>query len=123
MNDNRKKIIPTIINNYKKNMTTKIVSKKLSLNIIHIDDIINSIMILINNNIKSGNYCIRNTVDIKISDLISNLNQNLNKKIKVKYGNKSTNSINHTILKILPKWKPIKNLEKRIIDTFKYETT
>jgi nucleoside-diphosphate-sugar epimerase len=122
-NDNRKKLIPTIINNYKKNMTTKIVSKKLSLNIIHTDDIINSIMILINNNIKSGNYCIRNTVDIKISNLISNLNQNLNKKIKVKYGNKSINSINHTILKILPKWKPIKNLEKRIIDTFKYETT
>lgn len=122
-NDNRKKIIPTLINNYKKNMTTKILSKKLSLNIIHTDDIINSIMILINNNIKSGNYCIRNTVDIKISDLISNLNQNLNKKIKVKYGNKSINSNNHTILKILPKWKPIKNLEKRIIDTFKYEAT
>ena len=78
---------------------------------------------LINNNIKSGNYCIRNTVDIKISDLISNLNRNLNKKIKVKYGNKSINSNNHTILKILPKWKPIKNLEKRIIDTFKYEAT
>ena len=122
-NDNREKIIPTIINNYKKNMTTKIISKKLSLNIIHIDDIINSIMILINNNIKSGSYCIKNTFNIKISDLISNLNQNLNKKIKVKYGNKLVNSFNHNILKILPKWKPIKNLKKRIIDTFKYEAT
>ena len=122
-NDSRKKIIPTIINNYKKKIITKIISKKLSLNIIHTDDIINSIMILINNNIKSGSYCIRNTVDIKISNLISSLNQNLNKKIKVKYGSKPIKSINHTILKILPKWKPIKNLEKRIIDTFKYETT
>ena len=122
-NDTRNKIIPTIINNYKKNIVTKVISKKLSLNIIHTDDIINSIMILINHNIKSGNYCIKNTVDIKISDLISSLNRNLNKNIKVKYGSKPIKSINHTILKILPKWKPIKNLEKRIIDTFKYETT
>ena len=122
-NDTRKKIIPTIINNYKKNIITKIISKKLSLNIIHTDDIINSIMILINNNINSGNYCLRSTTNIKISDLISSLNQNLNKKIKVKYGNKSVKSINHTILKILPKWKPIKNLKKRIINTFKHETT
>ncbi|MDA7714067.1 NAD-dependent epimerase/dehydratase family protein [Candidatus Pelagibacter sp.] len=121
--DTRKKIIPTIIGNYKKNIITKIISKDLSLNIIHTDDIINSIMILINNNIKSGNYCIRNTVDINISDLISSLNQNLDKKIKVKYGSESIKSINHTTLKILPKWKPIKNLEKRIINTFKYETT
>ena len=121
-NDTRKKIIPTIIHNYKKNIITEIISKKLSLNIIHTDDIINSIMILIDNNIKSGNYCIKNTVDIKISDLISSLNRNLNKNIKVKYGSKPIKSINHTILKILPKWKPIKNLEKRIIDTFKYET-
>ena len=28
-----------------------------------------------------------------------------------------------TNLKILPKWKPNKNLEKRIINTFEYETT
>ena len=74
-NDTRNKIIPTIINNYKKNIVTKIISKKLSLNIIHTDDIINSIMILINHNIKSGNYCIKNTHNIKISDLINNLNK------------------------------------------------
>lgn len=122
-NDTRNKIIPTIINNYKKNIVTKVISKKLSLNIIHTDDIINSIMILINHNIKSGNYCIKNTHNIKISGLINNLNKSLNKKIKVKYGNKPIDSINHTSLKILPKWKPNKNLEKRIISTFEYETT
>ena len=82
-NDKRKKIIPTIINNYKKNKTTKIVSKQLSLNIIHTDDIINSIMILLNNNITPGTYCIKNTNNIKISKLINTLNKLLNKKIKV----------------------------------------
>ena len=57
--DTRKKIIPTIIDNYKKNRITNILSKQLSLNIIHTDDIINSIMVLLNNNIKSGTYCIK----------------------------------------------------------------
>ena len=120
-NDTRKKIIPTIINNYKKNIVTKILSKHLSLNIIHTDDIINSIMTLLNNNIESGSYCIKNTMNIKISSLINTLNKGLNKKIKVKYGNKSTISSNLNNLRILPKWKPIKNLENKIIAIFKNE--
>ena len=122
-NDVRKKLIPTIINNYKKNKITKIISKKLSLNIIHTDDVINAIMILINNNINSGSYCIKNNKEIKIFNLIKSINQNLKKKIRVKYDNKKIKFIDHTILKKLPKWKPIKNLENKIIETFKYETT
>ena len=121
-NDKRKKIIPTIINNYKQNKITKIISKQLALNIIHTDDIINSIMILLNNNITPGTYCIKNTKNIKISNLINTLNKVLNKKIKVKYGNKSITSNYYNSLKILPKWKPIKNLENKIIRTFKNET-
>ena len=121
-NDKRKKIIPTMINNYKQNKTTKIISKQLTLNIIHTDDIINSIMILLNNNITSGTYCIKNTNNIKISQLINMLNKVLNKKIKVKYGNKSIISNYHNNLKILPNWKPNRNLENRIIKTFKNET-
>ena len=121
-NDTRKKIIPTIINNYKKNITTKILSKQLSLNIIHTNDIINSILILLNNNIKSGSYCIKNTYNINISNLITTLNKKLNKKIKVKFGKKSITSNNYNSLKILPKWKPTQNLENLIIKTFKNET-
>ena len=121
-NDKRKKIIPTIINNYKQNKITKITSKQLALNIIHTDDIINSIMILLNNNITSGTYCIKNTNSVKISKLINMLNKVLNKKIKVKYGNKSITSNNHNNLKILPNWKPNKDLENKIIKTFKNET-
>ena len=121
-NDTRKKLIPTIINNYKKNILTNIISKQLTLNIIHTDDIINSIMILLNNDIKSGSYCIKNINNIKISNLIDILNNNLNKKIKVKYGNKSIISNHVNNLKILPKWRQIKNLENKIITAFKNET-
>ena len=79
-------------------------------------------MILLNNNIKAGSYCIKNTYNINISNLITNLNKELNKKIKVKFGNKSITSNNYNILKILPKWKPTKNLENLILKTFKNET-
>jgi hypothetical protein len=79
-------------------------------------------MILLNNNIKSGSYCIKNRKNIKISGLIKTLNKGLNRKIKVKYGSKSTTFNYHNNLKILPKWKPIKNLKNIIINTFKNET-
>jgi nucleoside-diphosphate-sugar epimerase len=121
-NDARKKIIPTIIDNYNKKKTTKIISKQLALNIIHTDDIINSIMILLNNNITPGTYCIKNTKNINISNLINTINKELYKKIKVKYGNKLITSNYHNNLKILPKWKPIKNLKNIMIKTFKNET-
>jgi CDP-paratose synthetase len=122
VNDTRGKLIPTIINNYKKNILTNIISEQLTLNIIHTDDIINSIMIIINNDVKTGSYCIKNKNNIKIKDLINTLNKNLDKKIKVKYGSKSIISNHHNSVKILPKWKQINNLENRIIKTFKDET-
>ena len=121
-NDQRAKLIPTLIKNYKKNKITKILSKNLELNIIHINDIFNSIMILLNNNIKSGSYCLKHTNNIKIIKLIRILNKNLNKKIKVKYYNKSNIRFIRTNLKILPKWKPTNNLIKKIILNFKNET-
>ena len=120
-NDTRKKIIPTIIENYKKNIITTILSKQLSLNIIHTDDIINSIMILLNNNIESGSYCIKNKKNIKISNLINVLNKGLNRKIKVKYENKSTNVNFNNNLRVLPKWKQVKNLKNKILIAFKDE--
>ena len=40
--DNRKKLIPTLIKNYKNQKSTNILSKKLYLNIIHTDDLFKS---------------------------------------------------------------------------------
>ena len=79
-------------------------------------------MVLLDNNIKSGSYCIKNTQNIKIYDLINSLNKELVMKIKVKYGNKSTTSNYQNNLTILPKWKPINNLESKIFKTFRNET-
>tara|TARA_Y100000816_G_scaffold278609_1_gene249967 strand:+ start:2542 stop:3432 length:891 start_codon:yes stop_codon:yes gene_type:complete len=113
-NDNRKKLIPTIIGNYKKRKTTVILSKNLELNIIHVDDIIKALNILLNNNIKPGSYCLKNNKNIKISNLINNFNRKLERKIKVKYLRKSVKKISTSKIKKLPKWKPDNQLVKKI---------
>jgi CDP-paratose synthetase len=117
-NDNRPKLIPTIIKNYKKNRLTKVVSKNLELNIIHVNDILEAIMILLKNNTKSGSYCLKNEKNIKIQNLISNINKKVSTKIKIKYNNNSLNKIKKTNLKKLPNWKPKANLLKKIENEF-----
>jgi len=119
--DNRKKLIPTLIQNYKKNLTTKINSKNLKLNIIHADDIIKAIYILMNNNIKSGSYCLINKKNIHISELIKRINKKLNKKIKVQFLNKKIDKISLPKIKILDKWTSDKLIEKKIIKKFQNE--
>ncbi len=113
-NDNRKKLIPTIIKNYQLNKVTKILSKKLELNIIHINDVIKAIMILLDNNISSGTYCLKQNKNFKIKELIKSLNEKLTKKIKIKYGNKHLDGISKAPIKILPKWRPDRGLIKKI---------
>jgi len=113
-NDNRKKLIPTIIKNYKKNKTTVILSKNLKLNIIHVDDVINAIKILLNNKIRPGSYCLKNNKSIKIEKLIENFNKDFKKKIKVKYLKKSVTKIPQSRLRKLPKWKPDSQLIQKI---------
>ena len=120
-NDNRKKLIPIIIKNYKKNKSTIIVSKNLELNIIHVDDIINAITILLNKKIRPGSYCLENNKNIKISKLIENFNKDLKRKIKVKYLKKSVTKIPKSKLRKLPKWKPDSQLIKKIKLNFKNE--
>ena len=120
-NDNRKKLIPIIIKNYKKNKSTIIVSKNLELNIIHVDDIINAITILLNKKIRPGSYCLKNNKNIKISKLIENFNKDLKRKIKVKYLKKSVTKITKSKLRKLPQWKPDSQLIKKIKLNFKNE--
>ena len=50
LTDKRKKIINTLKSNYKKNKTTKIVSKNLNLNLINVEDIANAVDIILKKN-------------------------------------------------------------------------
>jgi nucleoside-diphosphate-sugar epimerase len=117
-NDKRKKLIPTLIKNYKNNTKTHINSKRLELNIIHANDIIKSVYIILKNNFKSGSYCLKQNKNVKISKLITKLNKKLNKKLKVKYINNKFDKITKSKIKTLTKWKPDRFLVKKIIDKF-----
>tara|TARA_B100001057_G_scaffold480326_1_gene553056 strand:+ start:843 stop:1730 length:888 start_codon:yes stop_codon:yes gene_type:complete len=120
--DKRKKLIPTLHKNFKRNKTTRIISRYLELNIIHTDDLIESIYFLLKRNIKSGNYCLKNRKNIKISQLINSINNKLPIPLKVKFlGNRSIKP-NKSFLKSLPKWKADITMQKRIEKFFYNET-
>ena len=112
--DKRKKLIPTLYKNFKKNKTTTIVSKNLELNIIHIEDLITSIYLLLNKNIKSGNYCLKNKRNVKIKNLIKSINNNLSKPLKVKFLSNKSLKPQKSFLKTLPKWKADIKKQKKI---------
>ena len=116
--DKRKKLIPTLIKNYKENLESKIISDKLELNIIHVNDIVKAINILLKKNFKSDNYCLKNSKNIKISNLISRINKKSNKKIKVKFLNKKTEKPFISKIRVLPGWNADRNLQKKIENEF-----
>ena len=103
-NDNRKKIFPTIIKNYKKNKRTVILTKKLKLNIVHVNDIINGLKILINKVNKSDNFLIKSKKIIILSNLIKKFNYSNKKKIKVLWLNKKVGTLNNIRIKKIPYW-------------------
>ena len=119
--DNRRKLIPTLIKNYRSNKLTNIVSDKLELNIIHVKDIMKAIDIILNKNFISGNYCLKQPKNINIKKLVSKINKVSKKKLKVKYLNTKISKIKLSKIKILPGWKPNLNLENNIIRRFKDE--
>ena len=116
--DVRNKLIPTIYKNLKNNKTTYINSSKLELNIIHIDDILKAIYNIFDNDIKSGDYCLKNRKNIKIKNLIKSINLKLKNKIKVKFLENSSNKPTKSSLKTLPKWKCDMSIQNKIKKKF-----
>ena len=84
-NDNRYKIINVLKKNYKKNETTKIVSKNLHINLLNIKDITQAVHLLIRKNIESGQYLLKNKFNYRLVDLINLFNKKYEKKIMVKW--------------------------------------
>ena len=113
-NDERKKIIPIILKNYKKNKKTKIMKRKLELNILHVKDIINAISIILWKKIKPGDYLVRSKINIKLHRLISNINKVLKRKIKIIWGNSKFIKVRKINMRLLPGWKQNFNIETEI---------
>jgi len=109
-NDKRKKLIPIIKQNFKNNLTTNLTSRKLNLNFLHVDDICRAIQLIINKNIKPGEYQIQAKKFSNPKILIDKFNKINVKKIKYSIKNNNIFNINYN-LKKLPYWKQKINIE------------
>ena len=87
LDDKRKKLIPTIINNYNKNKITKINSENLQINIVSISSVLKIVNNIISNKIKSGSYCLFGKF-MKIKKILEDVNKELDKKIIIQYEGK-----------------------------------
>lgn len=91
LNDKRKKIIPTLINNIDQNKKITLDSKNLKMNIISPLEINNFILKLLNKNISSDNFILKNKKNTNILKLIKFVGNLKNKKIKLKIKNNKKN--------------------------------
>jgi nucleoside-diphosphate-sugar epimerase len=116
-NDDRKKLLPTLKNDYRKNLTTTVISKNLNINIINIKDIITALNLILNTNIKGGNYALINKEYININNLVFKFNKINIKKLKFSW--LSTKILKEKFInyKKIQGWKPANS---SINDIIKY---
>ena len=115
-NDEREKLINTLRQNYHNKRTSKIISKRLYLNLVNVDDITNAIKIILQGKTKTGKYILKNSQYLNIFKLIQYINKDNNNKMKVKW--LSNRLIKNKISKYkkLKSWNPQKSKISNIRD-------
>ena len=121
-NDERGKLISTLRQNYRNKRTSKIISKRLYINLVNIDDITNAIKIILKGKTKPGKYILKNSQYLNIFKLIQYINKNLDNANKMKVKWLSNKLIKNKTLKYkkLKSWNPknskIENIKKLILN-------
>lgn len=119
-NDKRQKLINTLRKNYNQKKITKIISTKLYLNLINVEDIVSAVKIILKNKIQPGKYILKNTNYLSISNLIKHINKSNSNKIKVKWLSNSLIKDKMLKYKKLKYWNPkksnIENIENLILN-------
>jgi len=118
-NDKRKKIINVLKENYKKNRITSIVSNKLYLNLLNVEDITNAVKLVIQKKMQSGTYVLKNTNYLSISKLIHIFNKQNKSKIKIKWLTKKKLLEKIYPYKSIKSWKPRKSNITDVINIIK----
>ena len=117
--DKRKKIINVLKSNYKKNKSTKILSKNLYLNLLNVEDIVEAVKILIKKNYKSNEYVLKNSKYYSLKEIIDGINNTSIKKIKIQWISKKTIKEKLSNSNKLKNWKPSKSNIRDIVNIIK----
>jgi nucleoside-diphosphate-sugar epimerase len=107
-NDKREKLINIIRKNHHKKKISRIVSKKLYLNLVNVEDIVAAVKIILKKNIKSGKYILKNPIYFNIFKLIKYINKN-NDNVKVKWLSNTLIKDKTLKYKKLKSWNPKKS--------------
>ena len=105
-NDNRSKIVNLIKQNIRNKKKIRIVSKKLSINLLNVKDIVAAVRIIVDKNVKPGKYNITNNKNIKIYNLIKKIKKVKKIKNLIKFENNSFKNDRIFYYKKLPGWQP-----------------
>ena len=112
-NDKRTKLVNVI----KKKISTKkkllLISKKLSINLTNIQDIISAVNIILDKKIKPGSYLLKNNKNYFLGDIIKQIS--LQKKLKIKWMLKKKIIKKFYSIKKLPMWNPRFSSKKKLI--------
>ena len=115
LNDNRNKIINVLRKNFKKNITTKIISKNLFINLLNVEDVTDAVVLISKQKIDPGKYLIKNPINFKINNIIQMFNENNYKKIKVRWLSNKLIKEKTLPYKRLKNWKPTKSTISDIV--------
>ena len=105
-NDNRSKIINLIKQNIRNKKKIRIVSKKLSINLLNVKDIVTAVRIIVDKNVKPGKYNVTNNKNIKIYNLVKKIKKVKKIKNLIKFENNSFKKDRIFYYKKLPGWQP-----------------
>ena len=114
--DKRKKIINLLKLNYKKNKSTKIISKNLYLNLLNVEDIVEALKILIKKSYISKDYILKNSKSYSVKEIIDKVNKTSKKKIKIQWISNNIIKDKLSNLNRLKNWRPGKS---KILDIVK----
>ena len=105
-NDKRDKIINLIKINLKNKRKINIISKKIVINLLNVNDIITAVGIILKKDINSGNYNVINKTNFKLYNILKKINKKKKINRLVKFGNTSFKKEKIFYYKKLPGWTP-----------------
>ena len=90
-----------------------LISKKLSINLTNIQDIISAVNIILEKKIKPGSYLLKNNKNYFLGDIIKQIS--FQKKLKIKWMSKKKIIEKFYSIKKLPMWNPRFSSKKNLI--------